>query len=449
LLQTLAHYRHSLHRDQQPVTDATLQHFLKQEIDKLATTLSKLDTGIVRIGVFGLVSRGKSALLNALVGEPILTTGPTHGVTQQPVVLQWRPQGGLVPRQRAITAANTGSMQIELIDTPGLDEVDGQTRATMAREVASQCDLILFVIAGDLTRTEYEALCELRQAQKPLILVFNKIDLYPEQTRQAIYRNLLQLAARWGDSQQLQQLITENEIVLVAADPKPVQVRIEHADGRIDYEWEPLPPQIEALSAKILTILQREGQALLALNALTQARDAELRMSQRIVEARQVEADVLIWKFTRYKALAVGLNPLGFLDFVGGTLSDLAMIRALSRLYGLPMTRYEAGKLLKTILLSSGSLLASEVISGIVMGVGKGAATIAEGGPSFTTWAGMGAFQAGIAAYGSYSVGRATQVYLEQGCTWGQKGANTVIQEILDQVDANTIIYRIQQDLLS
>jgi uncharacterized protein len=37
---------------------------------------------------------------------------------------------------------------------------------------------------------------------------------------------------------------------------------------------------------------------------------------------------------------------------------------------------------------------------------------------------------------------------LEQGCTWGEKGSNTVIREILGEVDRNTIIYRIREELI-
>jgi uncharacterized protein len=443
LKQTLANYA----RYGRSLTHPTLQSALQPELDRLSTTLNKLDQTMVRIAVFGLVSRGKSALLNALVGEQVLETGPINGVTQQPRVIQWSPTGGLVPIERAIVPEASGKVQIELIDTPGLDEIDGQGRADMARQVAEQADLILFVISGDMTRTEYQALCDLRQAQKPLILVFNKIDLYPDQSRQAIYANLQQLATRMGSGAPLQQLLTANEIVMVAAAPAPVQLRVEYPNGRVAYEWETLPPQIEELQVKILTILNREGRSLLALNALTQARRAETQMAAAIVELRNGEAEALIWKFTRYKAAAIALNPIAIVDVIGGVASDLAMIRALSKLYGLPITNYEASKLLKTILVSSGTLLLGELGSGILLGMGKSAVALTDTSPGFSAYMGVAAVQAGIAGYGSYAIGRAAQTYLEQGCTWGAQGASTVIQDILRQVEPNTIIYRLRQEL--
>ncbi|MEB3150935.1 MAG: GTP-binding protein [Sphaerospermopsis sp.] len=420
-----------LRKSGQLSSKAELAGLVKPEIEVLTTTLSKLDSNVVRIAAFGLVSRGKSAVLNSLLGEKILQTGPLNGVTQWPRSLRWKPGGKVI---------------VELIDTPGLDEIEGETRAQMARDVAQQADLILFVVSGDITRTEYQALLQLRQAQKPLILVFNKIDLYPDTDRKSIYQNLQVLGA--GDPQATPLL--PDEIVMVAAEPAPMEVRVEYPDGSVSYEWETPPPQVDELKQTILHILNREGRSLLALNALIQAREAEEIIAQKTVDFRQQEAEDIIWKFATYKALAIGLNPIAFLDIIGGVITDLALIRSLARLYSLPMTSYEATNLLKTILLSSGGLLLGEIGSSFVLGLGKSSAVIASGDNplNITTFAGSAIAQGGIAGYGAYAVGKAAQVYLEKGCTWGQLGANTVIQEILSQVDKNTILYRLKEELI-
>jgi hypothetical protein len=339
---------------------------------------------------------------------------------------------------------------VELIDTPGLDEIQGETRAQMAREVASQADLILFVVAGDITRTEYQALCELRQAQKPLILVFNKIDLYPDQDREAIYRQLQQLGTGSPKDRRLQKILSEDEIVMVAAEPAPLEVRVEWPDGEVTYEWETPPPQVDELKQKIFNILNREGRSLIALNALFQARNAEASIAKKTLDLRKAEAEDIIWRYTKYKALAVALNPIGVLDVLGGAVADLALIRSLSRLYGLPMTSYEAGKLWKKIVLSSGGLLLGELGSSMLLGLGKSASAAVStiDSPSgLTAFAGAAIAQAGIAGYGAYTVGQAAQLYLEQGCSWGPLGPSTVIQDILNQVEPNTILYRLRQEL--
>lgn len=423
------------HRNHRP--DVELQGALRQDLEVLQFTLDKLDQGVIRIAAFGLVSRGKSAVVNALLGQKILQTGPLHGVTQWPKSVRWTP-------------GSEGKVQVELIDTPGLDEIQGEARAQMARQVASQADLILFVVAGDITRTEYQALCELRQSQKPLILVFNKIDLYPEQDRDAIYQQLQQLGTGSSRDRRLQKMLSPEEIVMVAAEPSPLQVRVEWPDGQVTYEWETPPPQVDELQQKLLTVLNREGRSLLALNALFQSRTAQTSIAKKTLALRQREAEDLIWRFTKYKALTVALNPIGVLDVVGGTVADLVLIRSLSRLYGLPMTGYEAGKLWRKIVISSGGLLLGELGSSALLGLGKSASAAASTVDSvggLTAYAGTAIAQGGIAGYGAYAIGQAAQVYLEQGCTWGPHGASTVIQEILNQVESDTILYRLRQEL--
>lgn len=416
--------------------NAQLRAELQNELDLLTASLNKLDQGVIRIAAFGLVSRGKSAILNALVGEKVFQTGPLHGVTQWPRSVRWSPAAGTIASS---DSAPGSKVQVELIDTPGLDEVDGQVRAQMAREITHQADLVLFVVAGDLTRTEYQALCELTEAQKPLILVFNKMDLYPDLDRQVIYQTL--------QNQRLQQLLSPSEIVMVAAEPAPLQVRVEWPNGRVTYEWESPPPQVDNLKQQLLCILNREGRSLLALNALFQMSQAEAAIAQKILKLRESQAEILIWRFVRLKALAVALNPIAFLDLLGGAVTDLIMIRSLAQLYGLPMTRFEAGKLWKTILLSSGGLLLSELGSSLALGLSKSAAAFTDGIGGITTYAGTATVQAGAAGYGSYVIGQATQTYLANGCTWGTFGPDTIIQDILNHLEPNTILWRIQQEL--
>jgi uncharacterized protein len=458
LRQSLERYSHL--RQGSKNSNIEVEAALQNQLDILTYTSEKLDRNLIRIATFGLVSRGKSAVLNALLGQKILQTGPLNGVTQWPRSVRWA-----VPL--SLDNGESGDVQIELIDTPGIDEVGGEVRGEMAKQVTRQADLILFVVSGDITRTEYQALCELQTAQKPLILVFNKIDLYPELDRQAIYKSLQAL----GNTESLADAVTDKrdgenlvdrsakvvtksvtknpkylEIAMIAAEPAPVQVRMEWSDGSITHEWESPPPQVDELKQKILTILNREGRSLLALNALIEARDAEANIAHQVLKLRQTEAENLIWQFAKYKALAVGLNPVAFLDIMGATVADLALIRSLSRLYGLPMTGYEAGKLWQTIFSSAGGVLLGELGSSFLLGFGKSAA-VAAPHIGFSTFAGVAVTQASLAAYGTYAVGRAAQVYLEKGCTWGPLGHDTVIQEILGTIERDTIIDRLQQEL--
>ncbi len=412
--------------------DSAYFRTIDDEIAGLTRQLKTIENGLMRAAVFGLVSRGKSALINALVGRDELETGPINGVTRSPQSLHWRPEGS--------------ELTLELIDTPGLDEVEGEARATMAQTVAQQADLILFVVTGDVTRKEYQAIRDLWQFQKPLLLVFNKVDLYPPPNRAQILGNLkryFQDDPLMADGAELQR----QDVVQVAAAPAPLMVQTQLPDGTVTQSQETPPPQLDELRDRLVELMAYEGASLLALNALVQTREAEQRIAQQMLLARQVAAEELIRRYARNKAIAVGLNPVAVLDMVGGAVSDLALIRALAKLYGLPMTSHQAGKLLQKILLSSGTLLLGELGNGLFFGIGKGVAVGGDFAAGVMGYAGVAIAQGALAGYGSHVVGRAAQVYLEQGCTWGETGASTLIRAILQDVDKQSILYRLRLEL--
>lgn len=436
LQQAISWYGNFRRHGQYP-PDETLQKTVRDDLKSLKNALDKLDRKVFRIATFGLVSCGKSSVINALVGQDIFKTGALNGVTQFPQSIFWQ--------------LREGGMEIELIDTPGIDEVGGEARANMALEIAQQSDLILFVLAGDFTRTEYLVLSQLRQSQKPIVIVFNKIDLYPNRDRQSIYYQLQLLnTANTNNGETIEQFIFQDQIVMVSAKPQPIQVRKETTEGIITNTWETPPPQIKQLQEAIFRIILREGRSLLALNALVQARDAETNIARKTLTVREKSAQEIIWQYAKYKTLAVAANPIPLLDVLGGFCFDLALIRALAKLYGLPITGYQAGELWRKIMASSGGLLLGEIGSNLVLGLGKGgAAMIAaiDSPGAFFTYTGTAVTQGAIAGYGAYVVGKVAQVYLEHGCSWGELGASTVITEILSQVEPNTIIYRLRQEL--
>jgi small GTP-binding protein len=456
----IAHYTKQLREKRRTPLDAERQVILKGDLERLDIALNRITGQTLKVAVFGLVSRGKSAVINALVGQKLLQTGPVHGVTRWPRSVYWTPlatanervQASLdsAPQVEALpqkTAAMPPALSVELIDTPGLEEVEGEDRAAMAADVAHQADLILFVISGDITRTEYEAIANLHALHKPLLVVFNKIDLYPGYDRQAIVQNINALL---DDTDDATALALDN-LVCVAAEPAPIQVKTEWPDGSVTYDWEAAPPQIDDLRETLLTLLQRDGKLLLALNALREVEAIEQGITQTSLSIYQDDAEELIWKFASWKAIAVAVNPIAVLDVAGGSVADLVMIRSLAKLYGLPMTGHEANKLWNAVVWSSLSLAVGEIGSSLLLGVGKSAAAFAS---VFESVTGLAAYstaaiaQATLAGYGTYRVGKAAQAYLENGCSWGPKGSRRVIQDITSQLDRDSLLARLQSELL-
>jgi GTPase len=414
---------------------------LETEIQQLQVMLEKLEQQVVHIAVFGMVSRGKSSLLNALLGQSVFETGPLHGVTRASQQVSWQVEDPALPDVVRISLAGAGRSRIELIDTPGIDEVDGQTRETMAREVAKQADLILFVVAGDITRVEYDALAELRNASKPMLLVFNKIDQYPKADRQVIYEKIR--------DDRVRELLSPNEIVMAAAAPlvaKPMQ----QPDGSWIAELVPGPPQIQDLKLKILEVLEREGKALIALNTLLYADDINEQLLARKLALRDRQANRVIWQSVITKSLAIALNPITFLDIISSATIDIAMILTLSKLYGIPMNQKDAVGLLKKIAIALGGIGAGELLTTLGLSSLKGALGLAApvtGGFSLVPYVSVAVAQAAIAGVSSYGIGQVAKRYLANGASWGPNSPKTVVKEILASIDQSYILNRIKLEL--
>ncbi len=421
------------------------QSGLESEIERLTQMLDKLEQSVVQIAAFGMVGRGKSSVLNALVGQDIFPTGALHGVTRTIDTANWK----LTPEQIAHTSENlqrltiTGNQggEIQLLDTPGIDEVNGEVRETLACDLAQRVDLILFIVSGDITQVEYRALAKLRLAGKPMLLVFNKIDQYPEADRIAIYQKIKE--------ERVRELISPDEIIMVAASPIEVRGVKDHT-GKLKIQRIRGNSQVESLKLKILELLEREGKSLLALNSMLFADEVNEQLLQRKLEIRDRAANILINRGMMVKAMAVALNPVTAVDLFSGAIIDLGMILSLSHLYGITMTQSGAVQLLKNIALSMGGISASELLATLGLSSVKGLLGLtipATGGLSLAPYLSVAIAQGGVAGVSSYAIGQVTKTYLANGASWGEQSPKVVVQKILDSLDEKSILNRIKTEL--
>jgi small GTP-binding protein len=424
--------------------DLTLQERtgLEPEIGGLEKMLDKLERACVQIAVFGMVGRGKSSVLNALLGQNVFETGPTHGVTRTTTIGQWDVGEGIdenLPDRLSPVIYRLS--QVELIDTPGIDEVDGETRELLARRVAKQADLILFVVAGDITKVEYAALSQLREAGKPMLLVFNKIDQYPDADRLAIYHKIR--------DDRVRELLSPDEIVMAAASPLTARA-VRRPDGSMGVQMTRSLPQVQDLKLKILEILDREGKSLVALNTMLCAGDINEQLVQRKMEIRDEAANRIIWNGVMTKAVAIALNPITVVDILSGAVIDVVMILTLSKVYGIAMTEAGAVELLQKIAISMGGITAGELLANFGLSSLKGLlglATPATGGLALGPYLSVAVTQAAIAGVSSYGIGQVTKAYLANGASWGDDGPKAVVSKILSSLDEDSILNRIKEEL--
>jgi small GTP-binding protein len=417
---------------------------LESEVNNLTQMLQKLENSVIQIAAFGMVGKGKSSVLNALVGKEVFVTGPLHGVTREINQTNWQiaqEKIGNSEQKIQLLVNEVENVKIQLIDTPGIDEIDGETREALAHEIATQVDLILFVIAGDITRVEYNALSQLREVGKPMLLVFNKIDQYPTADRLEIYQTIRDIRVK--------ELLSPAEIVMVAASPLVVSAEKDR-EGKLKIVRQRGTPQIEDLQLKILQILYQEGKSLVALNTMLFAGNVNQKLVEQKISLREKEAEKIIQKAIMTKATAIALNPVTAFDLFTGAIVDVIMIMTLSRLYNIPMTQEGAFKLLQKIALSIGGISASDILISFGLSSLKGVlglATPISGGLTLTPYLSVAITQAGVAGVSTYAIGQITKVYLANGASWGENGPLAVVEQIINSLDETSILNRIKWEL--
>ena len=401
--------------------DPAEQEKLQSDISQLNDMYQKITEGRVEIVIFGEISTGKSAMINALIGQQVAEVDVQGGWTKQVWGTAWDGSGHVIP--------GLAQSEIVLVDTPGINEVGGLDKAELAETTARKADLILFVTDSDLNDTEYSALLTLAAVQKPIILVFNKRDLYGKEDLES----LLGLIRRRVDG-----IIPPEHIVLTAADPRKVEYVVEQEDGGSVAEWRKPEPDVEELKGLILETLEREGLGLIALNAALYAADKSDKIATIRVQMRNQQADKVIWTSAATKAVVVAFAP-GIVDIVSGIAIDALMLVTLSRVYGLNFSMSQARDLSKAIAKAAGVFALGELTS-------WGASAIKALTVSLAT-AVTAIPQGAAAGFSSYIIGQAAKRYFEQGGSWGNDSAKAVVADILKNTDKDSVLSHLKDEI--
>ena len=157
--------------------------------------------------VVGEFNAGKTAFLNALLGERLLAEGVTP-TTSHIHILRYGES-----MHQETTADDILMIQLpvewlrnlSLVDTPGVNAVV-QRHQEITEEFIPRSDLVLFVTSADRPFSESERLFlqRIRQWSKKVVVIVNKIDLIEEEV----------------DRQQILDFIRENGRHLLGADPQ-------------------------------------------------------------------------------------------------------------------------------------------------------------------------------------------------------------------------------------
>jgi small GTP-binding protein len=229
--------------------------------------------------VAGEFNAGKSAFINALLGERILEEGVTPTTSRIQVV-----RFGAAIQSTAsdaisdeITAPVELLREIHIVDTPGTNAIERHHEA-ITQKFLPRADIVFFLTSADrpLTESERVFLSQIREWGKKIVIVLNKIDILESDS----------------DLERILAFIKENiqrllgfipEIFPVAARPALQAKRAGNAEGIVESRFDKLEEYIAA------TLDEQERVRLKLLNPL----GVGARITGKYLKETQDRADLL------------------------------------------------------------------------------------------------------------------------------------------------------------
>jgi GTPase SAR1 family protein len=370
------------------IQDKVAKKVLLSKSKEIAQNLAR---GEFKVIIFGMGSAGKTSIVNALIGEIVGEVAPTMGTTTIGETYRLKLQGL--------------EREISISDTPGILEagVAGTERETLARQLAVDADLLLFIVDNDLRHSEYEPLKNLVAIGKRSLLIFNKIDLYAEEDKEVILRQL---------RERVRDFLAPADVLAVAANPQSVRLET----GEI------IAPDAEImpLVKRLVAVLRAEGEDLIADNILLQSHRLGEEARKLLERQRKRQAEKIIDRYQWIGAGVIVITPLPVVDMLATAAVNAQMVVEIGRVYGCELN-IDRGK---ELALSLGKTLVS-------LGVVKGAidllARVLQ--LNVATYVVGKVIQGVTAAYLTRIAGKSFIEYFRQDLDWGDGGIAEVVQK--------------------
>ncbi len=154
----------------------------RESLDSLQKAILQLDE-LFLIVIAGEFNAGKSALINALLGQKVLAEGVTP-TTSHVTLVKWGEQSAeqVVDENFAIDTYPLPLLkELNIVDTPGTNAII-RHHERLTDEFVPRSDLVLFITSADhpLTESERQFLERILTWGKKVVFVLNKVDIFED-----------------------------------------------------------------------------------------------------------------------------------------------------------------------------------------------------------------------------------------------------------------------------
>jgi uncharacterized protein (DUF697 family) len=185
----------------------------------------------------------------------------------------------------------------------------------------ANADLVLFVVCGDLTDSEFQTIQTLLQQHYHLLVLFNKQDQYLPTDRPVILQQL---------RERLQDLVAAEDLVGISAQPAPLKVRQHQADGTVQERIEQPTAELVALQERLQ---QSVAEPLVLATVFRQTQALRATVRAELNQVRRCRALPIIEQYQWVAAAAAFANPVPSLDLLATATINAQMVVDLGALY--------------------------------------------------------------------------------------------------------------------
>lgn len=188
MMQIISEHQQAIRNDERKILNdlrIVLIQFgaLPEDAETLGNSIEQLDELFLLV-VAGEFNSGKSAFINALLGQRLLQEGVTPTTTQIQVLRHGTAQNRIVINEHHHILNLPADLlrEISIVDTPGTNAIIREHEVITAQFIP-RADLVLFVTSADrpFTESERQFLTQIRDWGKKVVLIVNKIDILQTQ----------------------------------------------------------------------------------------------------------------------------------------------------------------------------------------------------------------------------------------------------------------------------
>ena len=351
-------------------------------LSQLNYQIKKLEKKEIQISVYGRVGVGKSSLLNALIEKQVFPTDIVNGNTKR--IKSYKLDQGFKSLHK-----------VELIDSPGIDEINNYNQEEINFNYILDTDLILFVIDSDITRIDLKIIEKLLIHNKPILIVLNRCDQWSQKEVKLIIASIHNKLSFYKHN---------IKISLVASSPREAKIK---PNGTVRSEQK--MPKVDFLKRELKDVIDQSGELLICINSLRIADQFYTLLKESRLLKKKEAAQSLIGKYATLKASGVAINPFLMVDLIAGLAFDSALVIQLSKLYGLEIGGPSARQLLKKLSLQNSLLGGAQIGIQITLNIFKQIMILAApltGGLSLAPTAPIAIAQAALAIHATKLIGR-------------------------------------------